>query len=172
MRRRIESTVLKERFEKAWAILPVSERERLRSFIRYVDEVEVLEGTYVYGVREAGKGVERIMGPLEVGTGYTAFMTLGSKDVADVILPSDPLASYDEAAALAIILHELAHAVDYLNYPNEAIKRSWYRSEVHAWTQVIAWSRSSTLISDGSNDEVRMYARLAMLGDSLRIPCE
>lgn len=167
MRRRIRSAALRERFAKAWAVLPTFEQKRLRSFIRYVDEVEVLEGTFVYGRPEPGKTVEIIVGPLESGTGYTALMSLDSTDVADVILPSDPLASCDEGTALLIILHELAHAVDYLSSLKEAIERSHYRSEIYAWSQAMAWSCRSTL-SDELSAEIEMHARLAMLEDSLR----
>ena len=167
MRRRIRSQALRERFDKAWAVLPAVEQKRLRSFIRYVDEVRELEGTFIYGRPEQGKGIEIIAQLQGGGTGYTALMNLNSRDVVDVVLPSDPLASCDESVALLIILHELAHAVDYLNGTKKAIERNHYRSERFAWTQAIAWACGSTL-SDELSDEIEIHGRSAMLEDMFR----
>ena len=152
MRRRIRSAALRTRFEKAWSILPDPERRRLRPFIRYIDETDVLEGTFVYGRVEPGGEVE-LVAELGKGVGFAAFMSLASGDVADVILPSDPLATCGEGPAVATILHELAHVVDHLERPEEAAGRSRHRSEMYAWSRALAWAYASPL-GDEDSDEL------------------
>lgn len=166
MRRRIESEILREYFETAWQMLPAHERKRLRSFIRYVDEVGLLEGTFIYGRPAKGKGVEIIMGPLEGGCGYAALMELNSEFVADVLLPSNPLTTFSEGAAIGVILHELAHVAAYANAPKRASGRNHLRSETGAWTQAMAWACQSE-VSDALSSELELHARRAMLQDLL-----
>jgi hypothetical protein len=166
MRRRIRSRALRERFDKAWSILPDSEQQRLRSFIRYVDETDVLEGTFVYGRVEPGGDVEMIA-ELGSGVGFAAFMSLASGDVADVILPSNPLTTCGEAPAVAVILHELAHVVDQLDRPDDASARSRERSEMYAWSQALAWACSSSL-NDQQSSELVGLALSGMREDTFR----
>ena len=169
MRRRIRSAVLKERFEKAWRILPDPERRRLRSFIRYVDETRTLDGTFIYARSGPGRGDVEIVKVLEgYGSGFTAFLSLPSGDVADVILPADPLAVCDEAPALLIILHELVHALDYLDRPEEASARSESRSEAYCWAQAMVWASLSTSLGNEESEAIVRYGRVAMREDEIR----
>lgn len=161
MRRRITSLVMKERFETAWGVMPVPERRLLHPFIRYIDEVPVLKGTVLYGRPDKGKAVEAVGEPLDGGTGYTALLHLNSKDIVDIILPSDPLLSHDEGMVLAVILHELAHALDYLIHPVEACKRGWHLSERWAWQRAMQWSSDSTL-PDNLKRAIEVYCLLVM----------
>lgn len=166
MRRRISSPALRDRFAKAWAILPDPDRIRLRSYIRYVDEVDRLEGTFVYGRVEPGGGIETIA-QLKDAIGFAAFLSLTSGDVADVILPTDPLAACDEGEAVAICLHELAHIVDHLERPKEASERSRQRSEMYAWAQALAWVCSSPL-DDRQSAELVGLALSGMAENEIR----
>lgn len=169
MRRRIRSAALRERFDKAWSILPDPERRRLRPFIRYVDETDVLDGTFIYARGRPGRGDVEIAHVLEgYGSGFTAILSLPSGDVADVILPADPLAVCDEAPALLTVLHELAHALDYLDRPGEATSRSKPRSETFAWSQAMVWASLSTTLSDEESEALVRYGRLAMREDEIR----
>jgi len=155
MKRRITTTALRERFEKAWSAVPAPEQKSLRPFIRYVDEVPVLKGTFVYGRPRGGTAIESMAGPLERGVGHTAFLSLASGNVVDVILSADPLASCDEDAALAVILHELAHAWDYLR---ETIsERSVDGMERYARALAQDWASKASL-PDELKDNVKQRA--------------
>lgn len=166
MRRRIRSRVLRERFQRAWSILPASERNRLRAFIRYVDETDVLEGTLIYARPEPGGAVE-LIAELGRGAGFAAFLSLATGDVADVVLPADPLTAWRESPAVAVILHELAHVADHLDRPKEASERARDRSERYAWAQALAWAHASSL-SDRESGELAANILSLMRDDAIR----
>lgn len=152
MRRRIRSAALRDRFEKAWSILPDLDRRRLRMVLRYVDEVDILEGTRIYARMDPGRGDVEVVAQLGGGVGFAAFINLPSGDVADVILPSNPLATCGEGPAVATILHELAHVVDHLERPEEAKERSRHRSEMYAWSRALAWTYAAPLGDEESGE--------------------
>jgi hypothetical protein len=165
MRHRIRSYILRQRFETAWSFLPGLVQANLRRFIRYVDEVEELAGTYLYVQNEATNAIEVYDGPIEGGTGYTAFLSTGSRAFCDIILPTNPLTEYSECDGLAVILHELAHAEDFFTYGNAAGNRNNYESEKIAWDRALAWASAATH-DDALVAEIRSYVDLAKYWDN------
>lgn len=108
-------------------------------FIRYVDEVSELSGTYIY-VRDNKSGIVEICeGPLEEGTGFAFFYSSTGREFCDIILPKDPIAVYPEGQALAIILHELAHAHDYYIRRRNICNDNLVEAEINFWKKAVEW---------------------------------
>ena len=143
MRRRLRSESIRNRFKTAWNYLPRHVQNTLRAFIRYVREVPTIAGSKLY-VRDSTTGCREIIdGPLDEGTGYTFYGDLGTRKICDVLLPTKPLAQYPNGDAIAIILHELAHAYDYALHHREVANRSDYESERLAWDQAAKWAAAT-----------------------------
>lgn len=136
MRRVLKSEILKLYFDTAWKVLPTELQTELKSFIRQVREVESLTKTRI------GCPDGRRYGPFEFGTGYTFFYKDKYQAFVDVILPGI-LRDFTEAAAVCVILHELAHAYEYATKHERAMGN--VLSEQDAWDQALVWSKRSNL---------------------------
>lgn len=162
MRRRITSKEIRYRFRTAWNYLPTSVKKDLRSFIRYIDEVPELFGTYIYAKASLSGPVEIVEGPLAKGTGYTFYCSFDTREFCDVILPNDPLATFPEGYTLAIILHELAHAYEYYVHRRAACNNDEYSAETYAWHKAIEWAEQAEPDTNLFMD-IKRYANTAVL---------
>ena len=167
MRRRIHFEILQNRFDTAWNCIPAVVKRDLRGFIRYVDGVPELLGTCI-SVRDNQTGsVEVCEGPIEKeAAGFCYFYSDSSREFCDVILPNDPIGKIPEAPALAIILHELAHAHDYYIRRNDARDDNEAEAEIRAWRKAIEWATMAPLANGLSND-LALYAQCEILRETL-----
>lgn len=141
MKRRFQSEAVRTHFDTAWHCLPPQVQKALRGFIRHVDEVDRFDGIYLYARNEITRAVEIIDGPLTgEGVGYAAYCIIADRRFCDLIFASRHLLSGTEGYAVAICLHEIAHAQDYFLNGKQTVERGHYLSEIHAWNQALEWA--------------------------------
>ena len=161
MRKRILSGILKNRFDLAWSCIPKNVQKELSGFIRYIDETPELEGTFIYVTDKSRGAIEATEGPLQSGNGYTFFFSNDDREFCGVILPTDPLVTYSDGEAIAIILHELSHAHEYYLHRKEATQAIVYNAEVNAWINALEWASNSSL-NLKTVEEILGYVKLAV----------
>ena len=161
MRHRFRSDLLRYRFNLAWTCLPPVVQRRKRYFIRQVREVRQLRDSRI----RCPDGSR--YGPLEDGSGYTFYYADDTQEFCDILL-SAALGGLPEAAALAVILHELAHAHDYSERPHKLMRRKVILSERRAWIKAVYWAGQAPLSSD-LWQAIALQAASAMLQDHLAV---
>lgn len=152
--RRYLSPELRRRFDIAWRILPETVREDLKSFIHYVRSARSLaeaqivcaDGTLIRSEQDVG--------------GWFVIDRSSSSAPGHIFLNSD-FENGPEALAVLTILHELAHAVEYLEDDWHAGSRAEHLSDAAAWFQVAAWVARDTSKYAKSRTVAMMAARLA-----------
>lgn len=145
-------------------MLPRNTRRDLRDFIRYIDEVPDIAEASIFA--KGSNGVELIANAFEDSAGFCALLEVGGRDRTDILLSSVHLVGFDEAAVIGTILHEVAHAEDYLVYPKEAVTRSEYDSERVAWLRAWQWALASG--ENALNGRVQIWCRLCLVEDQTR----
>jgi len=134
---------LRRRFGIAWRILPVTVRLQLKEVLVSVKPAKSLEGV---GVRRANGSI--IRSEQDAGAWFLPDPT-GDRKRGFIIVHSDfggENKESDEISAVITILHELAHAIQYIEndwdkYTKAQSKDIWeeYRYEVAAWLQAGCW---------------------------------
>lgn len=131
--RRLLPLELRRRFDIAWGMLPRPVQERLRRFICSVRAVKTLKGAVV----RCADG--SVFYSEQDGAAWFAYDGTTSRRRGFLLI----LKSFEaepEAFAVATILHELAHAVQYEEQAWETTQIREERSEAAAWLQAAAWA--------------------------------
>jgi hypothetical protein len=118
--------VLRKRFDRAWGIVPKRQRAKLDDTLVSVRIVERLEGLVI----RLSDGSRYRLGD-KPGFGYCCVHG-GSHGLDLRLVFTRELAVEDEVWALATILHELAHALDYYDYGQTAFQWPADQSEHRA----------------------------------------
>lgn len=134
---------IRRRFNIAWKILPETVRLRLKEVLVSIKPAASLEGV---GVRRANGSI--IRSEQDAGAWFLADPT-GDQDRGFIFVNSgfgEGDKESDEIAAVITILHELAHAIQYIEndwdkFTEAQSKDTWeeYRYEVAAWLQAGSW---------------------------------
>ncbi len=135
LRKHIRSEILKGHFNSAWSCLPAETRRALIHFIRQVREVDRLESA-VINCPDGSRICQ-----LKSGDGF-AFLYMDDRVAFCDILLAASLAETDAPVALGVILHELAHARDYLVAPEETVSLTECEADLAAWDQAIRWAKA------------------------------
>jgi len=145
MKRRIRSDLLRAYFDAAWSCLPVQVQQELRGFIRNIDEVESFENVYLYVRGEDTGAIEIYAGPLTADApGYAAYHHTEKRRFADLVFASKYMLYGGEGYAVAVCLHEIAHAYDHFLNGSESLQRDQYLDEVNTWNQAEKWAKTLT----------------------------
>jgi hypothetical protein len=134
MRKHLRSEILKEYFKSAWSCLPAETCRALIHFIRQVREVDRLESATI----NCPDGSRFCL--LKSGEGFAFLYKDDQVAFCDILLAAG-LVETKPSVAIGVILHELAHARDYLVAPEETVNLSQCDADQAAWDQAIRWAR-------------------------------
>lgn len=126
------SPALKRRFKIAWHLMPAVVQYALKPFIIRAEERESLEGAEV---RIAGCVVARSEADCQ---GRAMVADVGGGSFGAILLKSNT-AEIPEGPAVAIICHELAHALQHMDYGEREWLANDTETELSAWLQALVW---------------------------------
>jgi hypothetical protein len=135
MRKHLRSEILKGYFKSAWSCLPAETCHALIHFIRQVREVDSLESATI----NCPDGSRICM--LKSGEGFAFLYKDDQVAFCDILLAAC-LVETKPSVAIGVILHELAHARDYLVAPEETVSLTEYEADLAAWDQAIRWAKA------------------------------
>lgn len=126
------SPTLKRRFDIAWQLMPSLVQHALKPFIIRVEERESLEGAEV----QIGG---RVVATSEADCpGRAMIAEVDGQWFGAMLLKSDT-AVIPEGPAVAIICHELAHALQHMDYGEREWLANESETELSAWFHALAW---------------------------------
>lgn len=147
---------LRRRFDIAWKMVPDFLRHRLRRYIVDVRSVDSMKGASV-----KLKGGSSISSEQEANAWFVQDEKAGRGFIRlRNVLQDDP----DEIETVFAVLHELAHAVEYLEDDRRAAARCEDRSETAACSQAMAWAaRAASNNYGGGYERASEVALMALL---------
>jgi len=139
MRKRNLTTDQKMLFNRAWTILPDETKRDLKGFIRYVDGVP--EGTkeVYFNIRSNNGGIGFYGKDDFTDVNGLAFSIFTDTRKCCDILLNHGISKCTEAISIGIILHELAHAYDFLVHQNGGLCEDENICEKRAWQLACEW---------------------------------
>mgnify|MGYP000913344177 CR=1 FL=1 len=145
---------LRRRFDIAWRLVPSSFHAEIKRFIKTVKAVPTLQGVNV----QCRDGTLRMSS--EEGGGWFVADASSCPTIGYIFLHID-FQDGPEVPAILTILHELAHAVEYLEDDWKAESREDRDSEIAAWLQVGAWAARNLAHYDEAFAIVTMSREMA-----------
>ena len=154
-------------------MLPPIQQERLKPFVRVVKQVDTLVGATF---KWADGGIKTLN---EEGAAYFACDGTTHPQRAFLFL-SSALATGPEDFAVATILHEYAHGLNYLDWDYMATEMDDTCIEAYCWFQAGAWAAQRREVFKGALNVVTICLRFAaqeltvwasrelLLGESVR----